>query len=233
MSQPSLTCIVPCFNGERYLDECLRSILEQTHPSSEILVIDDGSTDGSGAIARRYGHAIRYHRQENRGPAAACNRGVALARGELVAFLEQDDVWLPEKTERQLAAFAAAPALQYCVGHIRNFWIPELADEAGRHGDRPVMQPVPGYVVQTLMARRTVFEVIGPFDETLRFASASEWFLRAEDRGVAGCLVPDVLTLRRLHHDNFSRRNRAASHDEFLHVVKAGLDRRRSRGAKG
>ncbi len=227
MTQASVTCVVPCFNGERYLEECLDSVLAQTHRPSDILVVDDGSTDGSGAIARRYGDAIRYHRQENRGPAAACNRGIALARGEFVAFLEQDDVWLPDKTARQLAVFAATPALQYCVGHVQNFWIPELAEEARRHHDRPVMQPVPGYVVQTLMARRSAFESVGPFDETLRFAVASEWFLRADERGVAGHLVADVLTRRRLHHDNFSRRNRAASHDEFLQVVKATLDRRR------
>jgi glycosyltransferase involved in cell wall biosynthesis len=227
MTDALVSCVVPCFNGERYLAEAIDSILAQTHQPLDIIVVDDGSTDGSAAVVRRYGAAVRYHHQENRGPGAACNRGVELASGAFVAFLEQDDLWLPDKTSRQLEAFETDPNLDYCVGHIHNFWIPELADEARRYRDAPVMQPVPGYVVQTLMARRERLVQLGRFDETLHFSFASEWFLRADERGAVGTLLADVLTRRRLHHDNFSRLNRAASHDEFLHVVKAALDRRR------
>ena len=230
MPAPLVTCVVPCFNGERYLAECLQSILDQRYQPLEVLVVDDGSTDGSAEVVRRFGSAVRYHRQENRGPGAACNQGGALASGTLVAFHEQDDLWLPEKTGRQVDALAADPGLDYCVGHVQNFWIPELADEAARFRDAPVMQAVPGYVVQTLVVRRAAFDRVGRFDEMLHFTFASDWFLRAQERGVAGALLPDVLTRRRLHHDNFSRRNRAASHDQFLHVVKAALDRRRRSG---
>ena len=226
---PLVSCVVPCFNGQRYLDESLRSILAQTHRPLEIIVVDDGSTDRSAEIVRHYGDRVRYHRQENRGPGAACNTGIDIAGGDFIAFLEQDDLWLPDKTERQLAAFAADPALGYCVGHVQNFWVPELAAEAERHRDAPIMRPVPGYVVQTLMARPSVFERVGRFDQALRFAGATDWFLRAAELDVQGCLLPDVLTRRRLHEDNFSRRHRAASHDQFLAVVKAMLDRRRGR----
>jgi hypothetical protein len=89
------------------------------------------------------------------------------------------------------------------------------------------MQPVPGYVVQTLMVRRRAFERVGRFDESLRFAFASDWFMRAEEAGLNGCLLPNLLTWRRLHEDNFSRRNRGASRDQFLHVIKSMLDRKR------
>jgi glycosyltransferase involved in cell wall biosynthesis len=230
MAAPLVTCIVPCFNGERYLAECLESILAQTHRRLEIVVVDDGSTDGSAALVGRYGPRVRCYRQPNRGPAAACNQGVALATGDFVAFLEQDDLWLPEKTQRQLAEFERCAALGYCVSHVQNFWIPELAREAERSRDLLVMRPVPGYVVQTLVARRALFDEVGRFDETLPFAFASDWFLRVAERGVAGVLVPEVLTRRRLHHDNYSRRHRAASREQFLHVVKAALDRRRRGG---
>jgi glycosyltransferase involved in cell wall biosynthesis len=152
---------------------------------------------------------------------------VELATGEYVAFLEQDDLWLPDKLRRQIAVLEANPAADYCVSHIQNFWIPELSAEAERYRDLPVMRPVPGYVVQTLMARRTLFDKLGPLDEALRFACAGEWFLRAAESGTVGILLPDVLTRRRLHERNFSRLNRAASRDQFLHVVKAMLDRRR------
>ncbi|MEO8084721.1 MAG: glycosyltransferase family A protein [Ardenticatenales bacterium] len=229
MTTPLVSCVVPCFNGERYLAEAIDSIRAQTHRQLEIIVIDDGSTDRSAEIVRRYGAAVRYHYQENRGPGAACNQGVALATGAFVAFLEQDDLWLPEKTARQLAAFETEPTLDYCVGHIQNFWIPELAEDERRFRDAPIMQSVPGYVVQTLMVRRERFAQLGRFDETLHFSFASDWFLRAGECGAVGTPLADVLTRRRLHHDNFSRRNRAASHDQFLHVVKAALDRRRQR----
>jgi glycosyltransferase involved in cell wall biosynthesis len=230
MTAPLVTCIVPCFNGERYLDEAIASILAQTHRPLEVIVVDDGSTDGSAGVAARHGDVVRYHRRENGGPGAACNTGLDLATGDLIAFLEQDDLWLPDKVGRQLAELEANPALGYCVTHIQNFWIPALDAEAQRHRDLPVMQPVPGYVVQTLMARRSVFDTVGRFDESLRFACASDWFLRASESGAAGRLLPDVLTRRRLHESNFSRLNRAASRDQFLHVVKASLDRRRRAG---
>jgi len=231
MSGPLVSCIVPCFNGARFLQECLASVFAQTHRPLEVIVVDDGSTDASPDVARRFGDAVHYHRRENGGPASACNTGLALARGEFIAFLEQDDLWLEGKTERQLAELASHAGLDYCVSHVQNFWVPELQDEALRYRDHAVMQPVPGYVVQTLLARRRAFDRVGPFDESLRFACASDWFMRAEEAGCRGTLVPEVLTRRRLHEDNFSRRHREASRDQFLHVVKAMLDRRRRTGA--
>ena len=227
MTAPLVSCIVPCFNGARFLEECIRSMLAQTHRPLEVVVVDDGSTDASAAVVRRFGDAVRYDHRENGGPAAACNTGLALATGDFIAFLEQDDLWLESKIRRQLTEFAARPDLDYCVTHIQNFWVPELADEARRHQDHPVMQPVPGYVVQTLLAHRRAFDRVGGFDESLRFACAGDWFIRATEQGASGVLIPEVLTRRRLHQDNFSRRHRNASRDQFLHVVKAMLDRRR------
>jgi len=224
-----LTCIVPCFEGERYLARALESIVAQTHRPLEIIVVDDGSTDGSSKVVEGFGDRVRYHRQENRGPAAACNTGLGLATGDLVAFLEQDDLWIPDKAARQLRELEADPGLGFCVGLIQNFWIPELAHDAERYRDLPVMQPVPGYVVQTLMARRQVFEQVGLFDESLPLAFASDWFLRAAEAGVSGRLLPEALTRRRLHQRNYSRLHRAESREQFLFVVKAALDRRRAR----
>ena len=230
MTPPLVSCIIPCFNGARYLDDAIDSVFAQTHRPLEVIVVDDGSTDESGAVVRRRGDAVRYHRHDNRGPGGACNTGVALAIGEYITFLEQDDVWLPDKTRRQLDELATNPELGYCVGHVQNFWVAECAAEAARYRDHPVMRPVPGCVVQTLMVRRDVVRRVGGFDEGLRFAFATDWFLRAAEYGVTGMLLADVVTRRRLHANNFSRRNRAASRDQFLHVVKGALDRRRRAG---
>jgi glycosyltransferase involved in cell wall biosynthesis len=230
MSDALVSCIIPCYNGARYLGECVGSILAQGHRPLEVIVVDDGSTDDPAEVVRSFGNEVRYHRRENGGPGAACNTGLALARGAFVAFLEQDDLWVPGKLERQLAELARDPQLDYCVSHIQNFWVAELAAEDRRHQHLPVMQPVPGYVVQTLLSRRRTFDTVGCFDEALRFACATDWFMRADEAGARGLLLPDVLTRRRLHPGNFSRLNRDQSREQFLHVVKSMLDRRRKAG---
>lgn len=227
MKELLVSCIVPCYNGASYLEASIESILGQTYRPIEVLVVDDGSTDASPEIVAGFGDAVRYHRQENGGPAAACNTGIALTSGELVAFLEQDDLWLADKLRRQVMAFLADDALDYCVSHIQNFWVPELRADEEKYRDHPAMQPVPGYVVQTLMARRTTFERAGLFDPELRFACAGAWFMRAMEEDLKGVLLPEVLTLRRLHEKNFSRLHRDASREQFLHVIKDMLDRRR------
>ena len=111
MSAPTVTCIVPVFNGERYLREALDSIVAQSHQTLDVLLVDDGSTDASAAVAKSYGDRIRYFFQPNAGPAAARNVGLAAAQGEFVAFLDADDRWHPEKLTLQLARFAAGEPL--------------------------------------------------------------------------------------------------------------------------
>src|SRR4051794_39471252 len=129
MSAPTVSCIVPVFNGERYLREALDSILAQSHSALDVLVVDDGSTDDSAPLAKSYGDRLRYFFQPNAGPAAARNVGLAAARGEFVAFLDADDRWHPHKLTLQLARFGARPELDYCVTHVQNFWVPELKEE--------------------------------------------------------------------------------------------------------
>jgi glycosyltransferase involved in cell wall biosynthesis len=114
--KPSLiSCIVPVFNGEKYLGEALDSILKQTYRPLEIIVADDGSTDGTTAVTARYGKQIRYLRQDNAGASTARNFGLNAARGEFVAFLDADDLWHLEKLERQMARFETRPELDLSV----------------------------------------------------------------------------------------------------------------------
>ena len=229
MTAPLVSCIVPVFNGERYLGEALESILRQTHPRLEVIVVDDGSTDGTSGIVAGYGSRIRGLFQTNAGPAAARNRGLAAARGELVGFLDADDLWHPEKLARQVGRFHTRPELDACVTHVQNFWVPELREEEERCRDEPRGRPVPGYVTQALLARRGAFESVGPFDAALPHGDSTEWFLRARERGAVVELLEDVLVYRRLHGTNRSRRLAANSRDRYLHLVKQSLDRRRER----
>jgi hypothetical protein len=152
---------------------------------------------------------------------------VSVAWGQFVAFLDADDLWHREKLSRQMARFEARPELDLSVTCIQNFWATELRQMETRFRHRRLMQAVPGYLTQTLLARRAAFERTGDFDVTRRHAGDTEWFLRAAERGAVMELLPDVLAYRRLHQTNRSRIMATASRDEYLAMVKASLDRRR------
>ncbi len=231
MKEYLISCIVPVFDGDKYLAEALHSILAQTHRPLEIIVADDGSTDGTSAIVARYRDRVRHLFQANAGVAAACNLGLGAALGDFVAFLSADDLWHPEKLARQIARFQARPQLDLCVTHVQNFWIPELKEEAERFRDHRMAQPLPGYVPQALLARRRLFDAVGYFNTALRHADSTDWFLRAAEYGAVMEILPDVLVYRRLHRSNLSRQMAAASREEYLQLLKTSLDSRRREGA--
>jgi glycosyltransferase involved in cell wall biosynthesis len=232
MQSSLVSCIVPVYNGERYLREALDSILAQTYRPIEIIVVDDGSTDGTHEVAASYGDRVRYLCQPNSGPAQARNFGLGAAHGEFVAFLDADDLWDPEKLARQMARFKAHPELDLCVTHLQNFWITELEKERIRFQHHRLAKILPGYVTVTLLARRTLFEKLGPFNTDLKVGDDTEWFLRAAEQGAVMELLPDLLVYRRMHENNLSmepgtRRQTGSLQDAALHIVKASLDRRR------
>jgi len=221
---PSVSVVIPVYNGERYLGEALESVLAQTVPPMEIVVVDDGSSDGSAAVAARF-PGIQYITQAHAGPGAARNRGVACARGALLAFLDADDLWVQDKLERQIAAFRANPALDMVFGHARQFHSPELDEETKARiaGAGTVLA---GYVLGTLLVTRASFDRVGPFPTHTRVGEFLDWYARANDLGLNGLLLPEVTLLRRLHTGNLGTRERDAKAD-YARVLKASLDRRR------
>jgi glycosyltransferase involved in cell wall biosynthesis len=236
VNRPLISCIVPVFNGEKYLAEALNSILAQTYRELEIIVVDDGSTDGTPAVAERYGNQIRCVTQNNAGAAVARNLGVGAARGEFVAFLDSDDLWCPEKLQRQMERFDARPELDLSLTYLQNFWIPELEREKARFQDHRLAGTLPGYVTQTLLARRSAFDKVGLFDESLRVGDPADWFLRVREVGLVTEMITDILVYRRMHESNMSmqagtRRMTSSMQDAILRVVKASLDRRRQSGS--
>ena len=227
MAEFLISCIVPVYNGAAYLRQALNSILDQTFRPLDIIVADDGSTDETPAIAAAYAPKVRYLNQPNGGTAAACNLGVAAARGDFIAFLAHDDLWHPVKLERQMARFHANPKLAGCVTHVKSFVSPELRPENIAAVPQSVFVSVPGYVPQTLLARKALLDMVGGFNTALRHADATEWFLRVREYGALIDLMSDVLVYRRLHQNNLSRRMADASRAEYLQLLKTALDRRR------
>lgn len=224
---PSVSCVVPVYNGEAFLEEAVASALDQTRSPLEVILVDDGSTDATPEVAARLGSRVRYVRQENAGPAAARNRGIELACGDLVSFLDADDLWHPEKLERQVARFAAQPQLELLLTHFKNFWVAELAEEETRFKDHPLARARPGYTALTMLVRREVFNRIGRFDAATRHRDVAAWLMLATHAGIRTELMPDVLAYRRIHLDNLSRRRGAEDAAELLALAKAMLDRHR------
>jgi glycosyltransferase involved in cell wall biosynthesis len=129
MNSALVSCIVPVFNGERYIQQALESIHQQTYRPLEIIVVDDGSTDNTIGVVKRLEFSVQYIEQDNMGPAAARNLGINLAKGDFVALLDSDDLWHQEKLTKQMARFQAKPELDVCITHINHFEDSEIGEE--------------------------------------------------------------------------------------------------------
>jgi glycosyltransferase involved in cell wall biosynthesis len=227
MSAPLISVVLPVYNGERYLAEAIDSVLAQTHRSLELVVVDDGSSDGTPSVLEGYGDRILRLRQENLGPGAARNAGLARAAGDFISFMDADDVLHPEKLEKQLATLEANPTADMCNAYVQNFWIEELQDERQQLSGWTMARPQLGYLLQGILVRRSVFARVGAFDDGLRVANDTDWFVRASERGMVMQSLDEVLLYRRIHKTNITRVRAGEMRDDLIEVVKAALSRRR------
>jgi glycosyltransferase involved in cell wall biosynthesis len=229
-SKPLVSVMIGVYNAEAYLGEAIDSVLAQTYQPLELIVVDDGLTDGSGDVAKAHGDALRYERQENAGNGAARNRGVELASGSLLAFLDADDRFLPDKLERQWKALEDGDGADMVFGHVREFVSPELS-QLERGAIRAAAEPSPWTAPNLMLIRRDAFFRVGPFSETLKVGVTVDWYARALEAGLRGVMLDEVVLERRLHTQNNGLRE-SDSRSQYLHVLKASLDRRRGSGAE-
>ncbi len=229
MNAPVVSVIVPVYNGERFLREALESSLNQDYPPFEVIVVDDGSTDNTATIAKSY-QAVRYIYQENRGASAARNAGIAAARGDLIAFLDADDLWPSDRLSLQAGFHEANPEVGYSVGRHRAFLEPDVTKPSWLRARFLTGNEV-GYFQGTLMARKKVFDTIGCFDSRYRGTAGGEWFVRAKDAGIRKSILPHLLLFRRIHGENLSYDDSKTLNANIVRILKESLDRRKS--AKG
>ncbi len=230
LSRPFVSVIVPAYNGEAFLAETLASILAQNYPNYEVVFVDDGSTDTTAKIAAGFGKELRYIYQANSGkPAAARNLGLQLALGEIVAFLDQDDLWLPNTLSRKVNELVQSPELDVVLG-LTSFQ-KLLPSENGGREFREVFSPRLQMLLSSAVFRRAVFDRVGLFDETLRYYTDDmDWFLRAREAGVRLKVLDEVTLAWRLHDSNTSREQQIRDR-ALTEVVKRSLDRRRAASA--
>lgn len=221
-----ISVIIPCYNTERYLTDALTSACNQSPPPHEVIVVDDGSTDGSASIAERFGAPVRCARLAHAGIGAARNHGLALASGDVIAFLDADDLWTADSVSVRLAELERDPALDCAGGLTEQFVSPELPDDVQR---RLVCPPgaSAARLAGALLIRRAVFDRVGLFDPSLRLGETIDWIARADATGVTMRMVDTVVLRRRLHDANTGTRE-AHQRGDYLRVLKAALDRKRS-----
>ncbi len=169
--KPLVSVVIPAFNGADFIGKTIESIFAQTWPAVELLVVDDGSTDGTPDIVRRFGDRIRFFEQKNSGTAAARNLGLLHAQGEFFAVLDQDDLWLPHKLERQIPRFSEDPKIGLVYATIEFFHIHSGEATATYFpADELDVHDLLGHMVlpvQTMLFRRSALDQIGPFDASL------------------------------------------------------------------
>jgi glycosyltransferase involved in cell wall biosynthesis len=228
MEAGCVSVILPVFNGERYLAEAVESVLCQTFRKLELIVIDDGSTDGSGRVARSYDSSrLRYRFQENQGLSAARNKGVSISKGEFLSFLDADDLWTREKLALQMKALSSGYKLDMVFGHVRQFLSPDVVEDITPEG-RPEEAVLPGYSAGTMLIKKESFLRVGPFDVSLRLGHFVDWYAKAQEFGLKHELLPEVVMKRRIHAANMGIRERG-SREDYLRILKSSLDRRRKK----
>lgn len=212
----TVSVIIPCYNTGRYLAEAIQSVLDQTYHDFEIIIVDDGSTDDTREVARRFDDSrVHYIWQANKGLAGARNTGLRAAKGELVAFLDADDTYLPEKLQSEVEVMLGSPGIAMVV----NGWI--FVDPEGSPLD--IVQPWqehpadPGlaywllglpFVVHGVMLRRDKLAQIGYFDETLKASEDWDLFIRLAAGGSDMVWGRKIVCTYRIHQQNMTRSGR-------------------------
>ena len=219
--EPTVGVIIPAWNAERWLGAALESVIEQSVCPTDVVVVDDGSTDSTAAIAEGYGLPVRVVRQENGGIGAARNRGLDLVRGELVTFLDADDLLTGESIACRLEVLAARPEVEMVFGGVRQF------SEVAGGVPVPLGESLPGHLPPAALARRGVYARVGPFRTDTRVSEGLDWMLRARELGLGELTLEQQVIWRRVHGENNSLRNRAEI-GEYARTLKASLDRRRA-----
>jgi len=229
-ADPLVSVIIPVYNYDRYLGEAIESVLSQTYKQLEVIVVDDGSTDQSGEVARSFAdRGVRYCHQNNAGIGPARNKGLESAQGDYLAFLDSDDRWPVEKIERQLRAFESDPTLEMVFGQAAQLHNGPEWDEGIKNQEPAPASMVPGMVAGTMLIKRDAFYRVGKFQGDWKLGEFIDWYARAVELQIRSLVLPDLFLWRRIHDSNQGVRERQSVSD-YARVLKATLDRRRAEG---
>lgn len=223
-----ISVIMAAYNARIYVAEAIESVLKQSRPPDEFIVIDDGSTDGTGEVIERYRDRIVSLSQPNSGQTVALNRGIAVATGNVLGFHDADDIWCEPKLELQVAALQADETIDAVFGLVRQFVSPDVP-EPRRAALMPANEILRGECKPAMLIRRAAYERFGLLDETFRATGMIEWLGRAKLQGLRSLMLDEIMVWRRLHLGNGRHANPKAQDDDTLLALKRVIDARRAR----
>jgi glycosyltransferase involved in cell wall biosynthesis len=215
-----LSVVMPVRDAAEYISAAIHSVLDNAEGLQELIVVDNGSVDGSGEIATAFGEPVRVVRKEPGGPSSARNLGLELARGSLIGFLDSDDLWVARAPDPRRAALAADHTLDVAMGRLQAM---AAAPDGTLHD---VMDPFPAAQMGSGLYRREVFDRVGPLDPARDHAEDVDWFLRARHAGAHVTVLDDVVLRYRLRPGSLTR-DRKTSQSAALAALHAAIQRRR------
>jgi glycosyltransferase involved in cell wall biosynthesis len=222
-----VSVIIPAYNAERFVGQAIESVLAQSYRPIEVIVVNDGSTDETRIRLDAFGNQVRAIHQTNAGLSAARNRGIRESSGDLIAFLDADDLWHPQKLEKQVAIFTGAPKIGL-VHTDANY----LFDETGNVSPAPAAREAyqgdcfkqlflgNRMSVSSVVVRRSLLERCGLFDEAIRRPTTQDWdlWLRLSRETRFGYVAEELVTCRM--HDSNAGKNQLAMLEDSLYVIK-------------
>ena len=229
---PRVSVLIPCYNAGAYLGQAIQSVLDQTYRDFEIIVVDDGSTDDSAAVAQSFDR-VRYFYNEHSGISVSRNLAIAKARGEIIVFLDADDLWHPEKLQKQVDYLDADPACMLVFTKVENFF----EDEAAQKGERQqeLYHADISMCIISCAIRRSVFEEHGVFREDYPHGEDTQFMYRLSLSGIdLKHSIDEVLYRRRVHSTNISLTHENNAGKKLMAIMADALrEVRRRKKEKG
>jgi len=222
---PLVSVIIPAYNSI-YIRETLYSVSKQTYPNIETIVVDDGSSDQTPEILKEFSNIVVV-RQMNKGVSSARNAGLRICRGEFISFIDSDDIWIREKTKKQLAFLSDNKEYDMVFGRFVNYFEEGKDPPIGINREK-FLDPDVGKMkhLGTLMARKKIISKVGTFDENLFTGEDLDWFIKIKESGIKSYFDDFIVMKRRLHDNNLSY-NSISDKKHLIELFKASLDRKR------
>ncbi|WP_025742444.1 glycosyltransferase family 2 protein [Aquimarina pacifica] len=220
----TVSVIIPTYNSEQFIIEALQSVYDQNFAFNEVICIDDASTDNTiSLIKKKFPEVLVFSNSQNSGPSFSRNKGIKLATGTVLAFLDSDDIWPSNKIKEQLQQLTADPSLEIIGGLTSYFFMPESIK---RKETEKLETPHFNAHLGSLLIKKNVFSKVGAFDETLRLSEDQDWFLRVREAKTSMKIIDKVTLNYRVHNKN-STNDLSFKGSGILEVLKKSLDRRR------
>lgn len=229
-NRPLVSIIMPVYNGEKYVNQALENLFKDVYRPIEIITVDDGSSDNTAHIIEKYGN-VQYIYQDHEGVAAARNKGITVSRGEIIAFLDCDDIWQPNRLTSTVSFFRMNPEIGYVLGKEMMFvesgcdvpsWVkPEWLKEAHDASNTGV-----------LVARKATFDRVGLFNKDMESGEDTEWLLRAREDGIPMARLPEVVLHRRIHGNNLSGKMFRSRRENLMRIAKESIRRQQHQKGK-